>query len=83
MVYSLVSLFMLASIGSTAFIVKKYMLNMTNIDYTRPTEDDTYEFDNLLNHSDDDDTDDDDDNADDASSFGIEHTTTTHNNNRS
>jgi hypothetical protein len=54
MIYSLVSLFMIASVGSTAFIVKKYMLSSANLDYNRPTEEDTYEFDNLLNHSDED-----------------------------
>jgi hypothetical protein len=44
---------MIASIVSTAFIVKKYMLSTANLDYTRTTEEDAYEFDNLLNHSDD------------------------------
>jgi hypothetical protein len=66
---------MIASVGSTAFIVKKYMLSSANLDYTRPTEDDTYEFDNLLNDSDDDDDDqDDEEEEDDAEPFEIDDT---------
>jgi hypothetical protein len=50
LVYAIVSVFMIGSVSSTAFIVKKYMLSTSNISYTRPTEDDTYEFDNLLSN---------------------------------
>ncbi|KAG2232662.1 hypothetical protein INT48_006841 [Thamnidium elegans] len=54
--YSFILAFMVVSLASTAFIVKKYMLATSNINYARPTEDDTYEFDNLLaeNESDED-----------------------------
>lgn len=47
LIYSLVGVFMVASIASTAFIVKRYMLSS---DYTRAAEEegDSYEFDNLL-----------------------------------
>lgn len=47
-IYGLVSVFMLASLASTAFIVKKYMLGTH--EYSKPTEEDTFEFDNLLTH---------------------------------
>ncbi|KAI9361747.1 peptidase S8/S53 domain-containing protein [Pilaira anomala] len=64
--YSFITVFMVASLASTAFIVKKYMLSTNNISYARPTEDDTYEFDNLLAEGEtDDDEDNDDDNDDD------------------
>lgn len=49
MVYGIVSVFMIASVASTAFIVKKYMLSTTQLSYSRPTEEDAFEFDNLLN----------------------------------
>lgn len=45
LIYSLVSLFMVASIASTAFIVKRYMLSTVQ-------EDNSFEFDNLLTHQD-------------------------------
>ncbi|KAI7882315.1 serine endoprotease Kex1 [Mucor mucedo] len=44
--YGLVSVFMLFSLASTAYVVKKYMLGTHQ--YVKPTEEDTYEFDNLL-----------------------------------
>lgn len=44
--YGLVSVFMLLSLASTAYVVKKYMLGTQQ--YVKPTEEDTYEFDNLL-----------------------------------
>ncbi|KAK4510480.1 uncharacterized protein ATC70_004910 [Mucor velutinosus] len=50
-IYGVVSVFMIASVASTAFIVKKYMLSTTQLSYTRPTEEDAFEFDNLLNDS--------------------------------
>lgn len=50
-VYGIVSVFMIASVASTAFIVKKYMLSNTQLSYSRPTEEDAFEFDNLLNDS--------------------------------
>ncbi|KAI8647352.1 peptidase S8/S53 domain-containing protein [Parasitella parasitica] len=58
-VYGIVSLFMIASIASTAFIVKKYMLSTAQLNYSKPTEEDAFEFDNLLNdesNNDDDDS---------------------------
>lgn len=59
MIYGIVSVFMIASVASTAFIVKKYMLSTTQLSYTRPTEEDAFEFDNLLNDSNNEDDDDD------------------------
>ncbi|KAI8069035.1 peptidase S8/S53 domain-containing protein, partial [Gilbertella persicaria] len=47
--YSLVSVFMIASIVSTAFIVKKYISSTTQ--YTKPAGDEnSFEFDTLLDH---------------------------------
>lgn len=48
--YGIVSVLIIASVASTGFIVKKYMLSSTNISYTRPTEEDAFEFDNLISN---------------------------------
>lgn len=53
-IYGLVSVFIVASLASTAFIVKKYMLFTPKITYTRPTEEDAFEFDNLISNDGDD-----------------------------
>lgn len=74
MVYVIVSVFMIGSVVSTAFIVKRYMLSTANLSYTRPTEEDTYEFDNLLssNENVDDIFDDDSDEQGDEQVFELE-----------
>jgi kexin len=73
MIYGIVSVFMIVSIASTAFIVKKYMLSSTQLSYSRPTEEDAFEFDNLLNESNDENELDFDDNSDDSiEAFDVE-----------
>lgn len=72
-IYGIVSVFMIVSVASTAFIVKKYMLSTTQLSYSRPTEEDAFEFDNLLNESNDEnELDFDDDNDDSIEAFGVE-----------
>lgn len=52
-IYGIVTVFMLLSLASTAYVVKKYMLGTH--EYVKPSEEDTYEFDNLLTHDSDED----------------------------
>jgi hypothetical protein len=50
LIYSIVAMFMIVSVASTAFIIKKYMFR-SDVGYTTQFEDDeAYEFENLLSN---------------------------------
>ncbi|KAI8874537.1 hypothetical protein K501DRAFT_281230, partial [Backusella circina FSU 941] len=50
LIYGIVAMFMIVSVASTAFIIKKYMFK-NDVVYTAPLEDDeAYEFENLLSN---------------------------------
>ncbi|KAI8983105.1 peptidase S8/S53 domain-containing protein [Pilobolus umbonatus] len=52
LIYGILLLFMCISVMSTAFIIKRYMLHSPEmVSYQRTEEDDSYEFDSLLNVS--------------------------------